>query len=198
MENIEDEKSLEASMNDSKPAIVLDLDDTIIKCTTIKTSEYSFSIKLMKNRRIYVQIRPGLPEFLKQISLMFDIFFFTASKQTYANQIINMISPETPLNHRFFRNSCQNMCGYLVKDLSLINKSLNQTLLIDDVQGSSLLQPENFIKISPWDGNKDDTVLIKQLLPILVRIEKEKNFSLAIKQILNSNANEYNDLSIFI
>lgn len=179
----------------NKPVIVLDLDDTIINCTMIKTAEFSFSVKVGKHRRAYIHSRPGLYDFLKEVSTMFEIFFFTASSDFYGNQIIDMIAPETPENHRLFRSSCKNISGYSVKDLSLIGKPMNKILLVDDINGSALLNPENLVHISPWEGNKDDTVLLDQLLPILIRIKEKNSLPIAFKKIVNSE--HFKDIKSF-
>lgn len=178
-----------------KPAIVLDLDDTIINCTMIKTPQFSFSIKVGNHRRAYIHSRPGLHEFLKEVSTMFEIFFFTASSDLYGNQIIDIIAPETPESHRLFRGSCKNIYGYSVKDLSLICKPINKILLVDDMNGSALLNPDNLVHISPWYGDQDDNVLLDQLLPILIRIKEKNNLPIAFKKIVSSET--FHDIRSF-
>lgn len=182
----------------TKPVIVLDLDDTIVSCTLIRSPDFSFTIKVGKNKKAYVKLRPGLHEFLKDVSIDFEVFFFTASLKFYANQIIDVIAPGTPSNHRFYKCSCKNLYGYLVKDLSIISRPLNRIILVDDINGSALLQPENIINISPWNGDKNDNVLLGQLLPMLTRIAEEKNLSLAFKQIIHQENDNYSDLRSFI
>lgn len=180
---------------DSKPVIVLDLDDTIINCSLIKKTTYSFSVKIGNHQKAYVNSRPGLHEFLKEVSTMFEIFFFSASTNFYGNQIINFMAPDTPIKNRLFRDSCKNILGYSVKDLTLLNRPINKILLIDDINGSALLQPDNLIRISPWNGNEEDSVLLDQLLPILTRIKDEENLPLAFKKIIDSE--NFNDLLSF-
>lgn len=181
----------------TKPAIVLDLDETIVNCSMIKAVDCSFSVKVGNHRRAYISSRPGLHEFLKEVSIMFDIFFFTASSKIYANQIIDTILPDTPSDHRFFCTSCRNIYGYSVKDLSLIGRPMSQILLVDDIIGSAILQPENLIRITPWDGDQNDSVLLDQLLPILVRVKEEGNLPLATRKILDQNSSLFKNLFSF-
>lgn len=181
--------------NSIRPVIVLDLDDTIINCSLIRKSSYSFSIKIGNHQRAYINSRPGLHEFLKEVSSMFEIFFFTASSNIYGNQIINIMAPETPDNHRLFRDSCKNIFGYSVKDLSILDRPMNKIMLIDDIHGSALLQPDNLIRITPWNGKDDDSVLLEQLLPVLVRIKDENDLPNAFKKIINSE--HFEDLLSF-
>lgn len=178
-----------------KPVIALDIDDTIISCSFIKKSAYSFSVKVGSHQRAYIKLRPGLNEFLKEASKMFEIFFFSSSTNSYGNQIVNMIAPSTPTNYRFFRDSCKDIFGYSVKDLSLLNRPINKILLIDDIHGSALLQPDNLIRITPWNGDEEDSVLLDQLLPILKRIKDEENLPTAFKKIIKSE--HFGDLISF-
>ena len=177
-----------------KPALVLDLDETLIKSTVIKTSQSSHVLKIGR-RRAFVQLRPGLSEFIKEVKEMFDLVFFTSSQENYANQIIDLIAPETPHDRRFFRDSCKCICGYPVKDLSLLKQKMEQIILVDDIRGSALLQPKNLIKINEWQGDMEDTVLTEQLLPVLKRIHKENNLPDVMKKLLENN--DYKDLQVF-
>jgi hypothetical protein len=52
------------------------------------------------------------------------VFFFSASLPEYANPIINKIAPEVRSCRRFFRDFCKETSGYLVKDLSILRRSL--------------------------------------------------------------------------
>lgn len=187
--------SMSSYQSSVKPALVLDLDDTIIYSTMIKTQKFSFSIKIGNHRKAYIQTRPGLYEFIKEVSPLFDIFFFTSSSCFYGNQIINTIAPETPEKRRLFRESCKNIYGYSVKDLSLISKPMNKILLVDDMKGSALLNQDNLVHISPWEGNQEDNVLLDQLLPILVRIKEESNLPIAFKKIIKSG--DFKDIRSF-
>jgi TFIIF-interacting CTD phosphatase-like protein len=117
-----------------------------------------------------VQPRPGLAAFLTRVQRLYDVFFFTASQPEYANPIIEAIAPTVRPCRRFFRNSCRMQCGYLVKDLSVLRRSLAHTVLIDDLEGSALANPRNLIRIKPWDGESTDNVLTDHLLPVLERV----------------------------
>lgn len=194
MENLQLPQDLQEN---GKPVIVLDLDDTIISSSLIKMKPSSFAVKVGNRRYAYINTRPGFLEFIKEIKNKFEVFFFTASTKAYGNQIIDIISPDTPSSHRLFRNSCENISGYLVKDLRKINRPLNKIILIDDLQGSALLQPENLVHITSWYDDENDTVLLNQLLPILQRIEKSNNLSTTFKKIISQETGHYNDLSSF-
>ena len=136
----------------TKPAIVFDIDNTLVYVTPIAPNNLEntefFTIKI-KRRKFYVQTRPYLNYFLEKISKLYNVYFFTASSQEYASQIINKIYPQVKQFHSFFRDSCTEMYGYLVKDLNKIKTPLQKTLLIDDSTGSALKSPKNLVKIFP-------------------------------------------------
>lgn len=184
-------------MNNSKPTIVVDLDDTLVHVTSIIPNDMDncnyFTI-VIKKRKLYVQMRPDLQFFLDTLSKLYNVYVFTASEKAYANKIIDKILPNVKSCYRFFRDSCINMCGYLVKDLNLINSPLKQTLLIDDTAGSALKNPKNLVKIKPWNGERDDNVL-KNLIIILEKIaydvDLEESF---VETIKNGN---YDGISTF-
>lgn len=161
----------------SKPSIVLDLDETIVYATPLKPKDldnnHFFTINF-KKRVFYVQIRPNLQHFLNQISKQYDIFFYTSSEKDYASQIIDKIMPKTKQNQRFYRDSCKNIYGYFVKDLNVIKRPIKRVLLIDDSAGSAILNPANLIRIKPWEGEKNDNILLN-LLPILESIALEND-----------------------
>jgi CTD small phosphatase-like protein 2 len=121
-----------------------------------------------------------LSHFLTSLSDAFDIYFFTSSAREYANPIIDAIAPQTPGERRFFRDSCTPYCGYPVKDLRLLGRPLSRVLLIDDLDGSALMQPQNLIRVSAWQGSdQSDNVLIQELLPVLIDIAQESDLRIA-------------------
>ena len=168
------------------PAVVFDLDETLVYASVVKPAAECIDIKVGR-RKVYVRVRPGVREMIKQVSEMFDVFFFTASEPQYANQIIDAIAPDTPVSHRFFRDSCKCQCGYSVKDLKLIGRPLNRVLIVDDIEGSAIMQPGNLVRIAPWLGDKDDDVITSKLCPMLMRIACEADLPSAFRNHAKEN-----------
>jgi Dullard-like phosphatase family protein len=169
------------SQTSPRAALVFDLDDTLVSTSVIQPEREHIAIRV-RRRRLFAKPRPGLTTFLKTVSQRYDVYFFTASAREYANPIIDAISPDTPPERRFFRESCFPYSGYPVKDLRIIGRPLNRVLLIDDLAGSALLQPENILRISPWHGtNENDSVLLLQLLPLLHDISWEEDLPRAAR-----------------
>lgn len=162
------------------PAVVFDLDETLVCSSIIKPAGECVEIRVGR-RKVYIRVRPGVREMIKKISEFFDVFFFTASERQYANQIIDAIAPETPESHRFFRDSCKCQFGYSVKDLKLIGRPLSRVLIVDDLEGSAIMQPKNLVRIAPWMGDKDDNIITYQLCPLLLRIACEADLPSAFQ-----------------
>ena len=182
-----------SAVNEMKPVLVLDLDNTIIYSTPLRVPQSQFTVR-MKKYRYYIQVRPGFPDFFRKISELFEVFFFTAADETYANKIINKIAPNVDVSHRFFKNNCTQLSGILGKDLSILNRPLNKILLIDDVASSGALQPGNIIRITPWSGEEDDSCLIDELLPLLVSVSCAQDLPTACK--FNISTHNYQHLHV--
>jgi Dullard-like phosphatase family protein len=171
---------------DASPALVLDLDETLIFGSPIRSDAASIQVRV-RNRRFFIRMRPGLADFVKSVSPVFDIFFFTASSPEYANPIIEAIVPESPTDHRFSRENCTMSSGYAIKDLRTLNRPLKQIVLVDDIEGSALFQPRNLVRIAPWYGtDENDKVLMQQLLPLLEEISKARDIPSEFRKIIDS------------
>jgi Dullard-like phosphatase family protein len=166
-----------------RPALVLDLDETVVFATAIQQMESAIPV-LVGRRRVYVRTRPGLPDFLRAVSQLFDVYFFTAAERQYANQIIDAIAPGTPHSRRFFRENCAYFSGYPVKDLRLVDCPLHRVLIVDDLEGSALLHPQNLLRVSPWYGADEDNVLLSELLPALLECSLHSDLPRALQETL--------------
>jgi Dullard-like phosphatase family protein len=150
-----------------RPTLVLDLDETLVHTSLIAPRSGDYFPVRAHRRQIFVQSRPGLPEFLARVQRIYDVFFFTASPLEYADPMITKIAPRVRACRRFFLDSCTPVSGYLAKDLSVLRRPLSHMLLVDDIAGSALLNPENLVRIKPWNGDPADRVLLDDLLPLL-------------------------------
>jgi RNA polymerase II subunit A small phosphatase-like protein len=176
----------------SLPAVAFDLDETLVLGTSLQPPSDHFSVRVGR-QKVFVSPRPGLVEFMKKVSSVFDVYFFTFSLPAYAKPVIDAIAPETPADHCLFRNQCTEYSGYPVKDLRLLHRPLERVIIVDDMEGSALLQPSNLIRVTPWHGqNLDDRVLTEQLWPLLQSIADESDLPLALHR--NLNQQKYKDL----
>lgn len=164
--NILPDKDASKSSNHKELTLVLDLDETLIHFVS-------------KEKKF--KLRPGCLWFLKEMASIFEIVIFTAAAQDYADYILNIIekrlndgnsattsttsSKETENNkfidHRLYRHHCQLDDGVFVKDLSMLGRPLNKTIIVDNIRDNFERQPNNGIEILTWIGNPEDRELNK-------------------------------------
>jgi TFIIF-interacting CTD phosphatase-like protein len=149
----------------TRPLLVLDLDETLVHVTPLPTATTDFAIRVGRHR-MHVHVRPYAVEALQLLLLDYDIFIFTAAAKEYTDRIVDVAFPFIPRDRRLYGDSCMAVCGYRAKDLRLLGGPLHRTVMIDDMFGSAMLQPENVFVVAPWMGDTDDSVF--QTMPQLL------------------------------
>ena len=192
-----------------KSTLVLDLDETLVYVTDMKNDnlplrqipfEYyvldeseSFIKKNMKIQEYqnlekatnYLIIRPGFNKFISEIKKYFDeIFIFTSSQYSYAEEIIKIIDKNKYISKIYSRKDCSFYNDVFYKDLNKIKKDLSKTIIIDNFPESYLLQHFNGLPIPSFMGDPNDNELIK-LIPILEKLSKVKDVRNYIREIVN-------------
>lgn len=180
LEEIEQESTTKALLPpkyDDLPTLVLDLDSTLVFSTYEETENYDYRI-LMEGKEtaiaIFVKERPFLRTFLRQLAEKYEIVIFTASKEKYAAQVINRFGNNDYIKHSLFRESCTLVDGNYVKDLSLLGRDLDKTIIVDDARIAFSLQPLNGIHIKPYFGEESD-IELKVLCNRLLELSNCKN-----------------------
>ncbi|EEF34266.1 conserved hypothetical protein [Ricinus communis] len=181
------------------PEVVLDLDGTLVcayeTCSlpaSIHTRAIQAGLKWFelecitsdkecegKTKINYVTVfeRPGLREFLKQISEFADLVLFTAGLEGYARPIVDRIDTENRFSLRLYRPSTiSTEYREHMKDLSCLSKDLCRIVIVDDNPFSFLLQPLNGIPCMPFSaGQPYDNQLLDVLLPLLKHLSLQKD-----------------------
>ena len=151
--NINDQKApmvpyIKTSMNKNF-CLVLDLDETI-----------SHSLKL--NFGYYFLLRPGVIEFLTELSEFYEIIIFTSSPKIYADSIIDKIDQEGNLiTHRLYKPHVIFERGKSVKKLNLIGRDLNKIVFVDNMKSNAKYNPKNLYLIPSWTDDIFDNELYK-------------------------------------
>ncbi|KAJ0044462.1 hypothetical protein Pint_06521 [Pistacia integerrima] len=182
-----------------KLTVVLDLDETLVcayetsslpvsLCSQateagVKWFElecYSLDKENEGNPKVnYVTVfeRPGLHEFLKQVSEFAELILFTAGLEGYARPLVDRIDEENLFSLRLYRPSTiSTEYREHVKDLSCLSKDLCRTVIVDNNPFSFLLQPLNGIPCVPFSAAQpQDTQLLNVLLPLLKQLSLEKD-----------------------
>ncbi|XP_049850400.1 CTD small phosphatase-like protein 2 isoform X2 [Schistocerca gregaria] len=150
--------------------LVLDLDETLVHCSSKKVDNpgmvISFDFK-EKQHEIYVKKRPGFDEFLEHVSQLFETVIFTASDRVYADKLLSILDPERKwIHHRIFRESCTYVLGNYLKNLHVLGRELSKVVIIDNSPFSFAYQLDNGIPINSWTDDHRDRELL-HLLPFL-------------------------------
>uniref|UniRef100_A0A7N0TPJ8 FCP1 homology domain-containing protein n=1 Tax=Kalanchoe fedtschenkoi TaxID=63787 RepID=A0A7N0TPJ8_KALFE len=121
--------------------------------------------------------RPGLHEFLKQLSQFAHLVLFTAGLEGYARPLVDRIDVDKVFSLRLYRPSTiSTEYRDHVKDLSSISKDLSRIVIVDNNPFSFLLQPHNGIPCIPFSaGQPHDVQLLDTLLPLLKHLSQQRD-----------------------
>uniref|UniRef100_A0A5B7CA86 Putative C-terminal domain small phosphatase n=1 Tax=Davidia involucrata TaxID=16924 RepID=A0A5B7CA86_DAVIN len=151
---------LPRSMLPEKKTIFLDLDETLVHSKPEPPPEkYDFIVRPVidgEKVNFYVLKRPFVDEFLESLSQKFEIVVFTAGIEEYASLVVDRIDRKAVISHRLYRDSCKEVNGKFVKDLSDLGRDLRSVVIIDDNPNSYSLQPENAIPVRPFTNDLSD------------------------------------------
>lgn len=135
-------------------------------------------------------------QFLRRLSEHFELVIFTASREDYANLVIDLLDPEgTMIAKRLYRQHCINFeckqvvnrLALFIKDLRIMeNRSKRDMIIVDNLIYSYANDIENGIPIKGYYEGKEDYEL-KYLCEKLLNLKKfmdcptfiENNFNLA-------------------
>ncbi|EGW35249.1 mitochondrial inner membrane protein required for protein import [Spathaspora passalidarum NRRL Y-27907] len=110
--------------------------------------------------------RPGLDYFLGYLSQYYEIVVFATNSQMFSEKTVGKLDPyHAYISYALFREACRYKDGKLIKDLSLLNRDLGKTVIIDVDEDAVSLQPENGIVVEKWDGKADDYLI--SMIPFL-------------------------------
>ncbi|KMZ75471.1 hypothetical protein ZOSMA_114G00680 [Zostera marina] len=182
-----------------KMTVVLDLDETLVCAyetsslpTIIRTQATEAGLKSfelectstereadgrLKVNHVTVFERPGLHDFLEQLSEFADLVLFTAGLEGYASPLVDKIDVENRFCLRLYRPATTTTeQREHVKDLSCLSRSFSRTVLVDNNPFSFLLQPLNGIPCIPfYAGQPNDNQLMEAILPLLKHLSLEQD-----------------------
>ena len=195
----------------NKSTLVLDLDETLVYVIEEKNDNLSLpqipfeyfildeneksekeiignvENESIEKARNYIIIRPGFSKFITQVKKYFDeIFVFTSSQYSYAEEIIKIIDKNKIISKIYSRKDCSFYNDIFYKDLNKIKKDLSQVIIIDNFPETYLLQRFNGLPIPSFMGDPKDNELLK-LLPILEKLSKVKDVRNYIREIVSED-----------
>ena len=181
-----------------KKLLVLDLDETLIHSflEPIENPDIILNINIYDEvndkecSQVYIKKRPGLYNFINELSKYFKIYIFSSSPKEYISNVITKIDKKKIIAGYFSGDNCLTVPGcehfkIFIKDLKIFNKDLSDIIIVDDNTISYSLQKENGIPIKSWYGESNDIELFK-LLPILKKLSFSKDVRTEIKKFIDS------------
>ena len=144
-----------SSASSSDLVIVLDMDETLIcsdwhpEFTTLdsKNGLESFP-SINEGRQFDVYKRPHLDEFLKQLSLRYQVYVFTAALPVYADPILNALDPlHTIFKKRFYRYDMTSHQTKNVAALDYFNQQQQQQHGEEGTNQKNKIDPKRFVMI---------------------------------------------------
>ncbi|GMI77700.1 hypothetical protein like AT5G45700 [Hibiscus trionum] len=173
----------------AKKTIFLDLDETLVHSSPDPPpKKYDFTVTPSIDGQVmnfYVLKRPGVDFFLEEISKKHEVVVFTAGLKQYASQVLDKLDPGGRfISHRLYRDSCKEVNGKFVKDLSVMGRDLGRVVIVDDNPNAYSLQPENAVPIRPFVEDSEDRELEK-LVQFFELCERFEDMRVAVKQCFN-------------
>ena len=143
----------------------LDLDETLVHSKADPPPErYDFVVRPRIDGEVmsfYVLKRPGADELLESLGAKYEVVVFTAGLREYASLVLDRLDRKRVITHRLYRDSCKEVDGRLVKDLSGLGRDLRRVVIVDDNPNSYSFQPENAVPVRPFIDDLGDCELRK-------------------------------------
>lgn len=113
----------------------------------------------------YIKLRPGLQEFLEEISSMYELHVYTMGTRAYAQNIAKIVDPERKLfgNRVISRDENGSITAKSLQRLFPV--STNMVVIIDDRADVWPLNRSNLIKVVPYDFFKGIGDINSSFLP---------------------------------
>ncbi|GMH55327.1 hypothetical protein TrRE_jg13401 [Triparma retinervis] len=168
-------KSKSSTMESGKEklCLVLDLDETLVHSSfrAVEGADFVIPVRIEDVvHYVYVMKRPWVDEFLEALAPYYELVVYTASLNKYADPLLDLLDPKNLIEHRLFRESCVQWGGNYVKDLSILNRDLRKTLIIDNSPSSYIFNPEAAIGCTSFIDDPSDLEL-KQICSFLLALK---------------------------
>lgn len=163
---------------------IIDLDETLVHSSFKYVQDPDFVIGVEIEglvHQVYVLKRPYADEFLRRMGELFECVLFTASLAKYADPVSDHLDKWGTFKYRLFREACVFHCDNYVKDLSLLGRTVDRCVIIDNSPASYMLNKENAIQVKTWLGEKSDTEL-RDLLPYMEELAKAQSVAAHLRE----------------
>ncbi|KAF4348588.1 hypothetical protein CsatB_002206 [Cannabis sativa] len=181
---------------EKKRTIFLDLDETLVHSKPDPPPKrFDFVVRPRiegETLNFYVLKRPGvdeLLEYLRENDDKFEVVVFTAGLREYASLVLDKLDGNRVISHRLYRDSCKEVDGRLVKDLSDLGRDLRRSVIFDDNPNSYSLQPENGVPVQAFVDDVGGDCELSKLVGFLESSYEFDDIREAVKHYINANSN---------
>ena len=174
-----------------KYTLVLDLDGTLVNCSLKEPSYYDDSFinetydevtQTSERYTVYVQYRPYVFHFLEVMKQYYEIIVFTASTESYAKHLVDIFNKDQKIVQyclaREYTTFVNDQEHY--KDLSILNRDLKKTFILDNTPLVYSYNVNNAVPISTYKGGKDDKELFA-LIPFFKKLTNVEDIRTPIR-----------------
>jgi hypothetical protein len=161
----------------------LDLDETLVHCfrdgaSAAKYRDHPDYFEFKLGEKLYQCIkRPFLDEFIDKIfKIAAFVFVFTASTESYADEVVKNVFRKHLPDALFTREDCERVKGDIKKSLDLVYKSHptvkeNLFVMIDDrLEVYDAFYRDNVLNIDAWLGTNENDDSLKKIIQHLYKI----------------------------
>lgn len=101
-------------------------------------------------------------ECLKKLSSKYELMLFSDGARDVHTKIMDKIDPDNKIfSFKLYREHCyQSQDGYYVKDLRVINRPVESTVLVDNSTCCFGYQLANGVPVLPFTGDQSDVELL--------------------------------------
>ena len=165
----------------NKKTLILDLDETLVHSSTTSFENNDIILNVDFDSilyNIYVLVRPGVENFIKKLSKIFEIVIFTASISRYASPLLDKLDKEKKIKYRLYREHCTFLNGNYIKELKRLNRDLKGVIIVDNSPIAYAFDTENGLPIKSWYGDKNDNEFdnIFPLLEFLSEVDDVRDY----------------------
>ena len=162
------------------PCLVIDLESTLV-CSTW---DRKYGWRHAK--------RPGVDKFLALMAQYYEVVIWTPSPDGLAGPVVESLDSKGYVMHRLFRDATNYSDGVHCKDLSWLNRPVRKIIALDDDPDALKFQPDNLIRMKPYDDPSVEDDTLERITPLLVEISREgyEDIPGLLKQFRGMDADE--------
>lgn len=105
-------------------------------------------------------MRPYCADFLKEMSLWYEIVIFTTETQEITDPILDSLDKGHVIKHRMYRQHALIVGEIYIKDMRKLGRELEKVVSVDNLGSNFQLQTENNVYMKSWTGKPDDEGLL--------------------------------------